>query len=380
MKKRIILVVTGSRAEYGILKSTMEEINKSKKLILRLLVTGQHTLKKYGNTIQTIKIDGFRIDGIVQIAEQDDMITCLAKEITGIKKYCYKIKPDLILVLGDRDEPFAAAIVAGHLKIPIAHIHGGDVTGNVVDEYIRHSITKFSHLHFAASKKSYNRILKLGEERKRIFLVGAPGYDNLKKLSHHSKKALASKIGIDSKKPWILALQHPTPHDTISLKKQIVSTLAALRPIDAEIILMYPNIDTGYRIFLTEINKFKDKSNFHIYKNFDRSVYLSILKYSLIIVGNSSSGIIESIFYSLPAVNIGSRQHSREHSKNVIHVGYDTKEIAQAIKKAISPAFKKSIKNLINPYGNGNAGKKIVKIIEINIDDKNLFYKKFTHA
>lgn len=378
-KKRKILVVTGTRAEYGLLKSTIDGIRSSKSLSLCLAVTGMHTLEKYGNTINDIKKDGVPISHVVPILEGEDMLSAFSKEIDGIKKICLKEKPAAILVLGDRDEPFAAAIVGGHLKIPVLHIHGGDVSGYSVDEYIRHAITKFSHLHFTASQKSYDRVLGLGEEKWRVFKVGAPGLDALNKMQYFTKKFLATKLNLDIKKKWIIMLQHPTPLDNVSTKEQIRPTLKAVAEIPAEKIVIYPNNDTGSDIFINEINKYKNEENFHFYKNFDRHAYLSLLKNCDVLVGNSSSGIIEAGFFHLPVVDIGNRQLGRECGKNMIHSTYSQKQIKVAILRTQTVEFKHYFQNLSNPYGTGRAGEKIVKIIEKNISKPELFYKKLTY-
>jgi len=379
-KKKKILVITGSRAEYGLLKSTIERIESSKILSLCLLVTGMHTLIKYGDTIDVIKKDGLSISYVVPITENDDMLGALSKEINGIKNVCLKEEPAAILVLGDRDESFAGAIVGGHLKIPVLHIHGGDVSGYLVDEYIRHAITKFSHLHFTASRKSYQRVVRLGEEKRRVYLVGAPGLDALRQMNYLSKKLLAAKYNLDINKKWLLVVQHATPLDKVGVKDQITPTLDALSEIEAEKILIYPNNDSGGEIIIAEINKYGNNSNFYIFPSLDRRSYVSLLKYSDAIVGNSSSGIIETSFFNLPAVDIGNRQRGRECGPNVIHVSYQRGRIKRAIIKALSPQFRNNCKRMKNFYGQGRAGEKIVGIIEKNINNPELFYKKFTYA
>ncbi|PIR93157.1 UDP-N-acetylglucosamine 2-epimerase (hydrolyzing) [Candidatus Falkowbacteria bacterium CG10_big_fil_rev_8_21_14_0_10_43_10] len=378
--KKIILVVTGTRAEYGLLESTIKEIMKSKKLELRLLVTGMHTLKRYGLTINEIKKDKLPITKVVKIKERSDMLDALAQEIIGIKKYCEKNRPDLILVLGDRDEPFAAAITGGHLGIPVGHIHGGDVSGAVVDDYIRHAITKFSHLHFTASKYSRQRVLKLGEEKWRVFNVGAPGWDNLKEEKYLNRQELADKFKLDKNKKWFLVLQHPAPLENISVIRQITPTLKAIARHDAEKIIIYPNSDTGSDIIARTINNYRGRKNYHINKSLERKVYLSFLKHGDLLIGNSSSGIIESGFFKLPTVNIGNRQSGRETGRNVIHAGYEEKGITRAISRALSADFRENIKMENNIYGSGAAGKKIVKILERVAYDHKLLAKKFTYA
>ncbi|MFH1326443.1 MAG: UDP-N-acetylglucosamine 2-epimerase [Candidatus Falkowbacteria bacterium] len=380
-KFKKILVITGTRAEYGLLKSTIDEIIKSKKLELKLLATGIHTLKKYGLTLNEIKKDKIPISCIVKVSDHDDMLTSLAKEIAGINKYCLKEKPDLIVVLGDRDEPFAGAIVGGHLKIPVAHIHGGDVTGYVVDEYIRHSITKFSHLHFTATQKSYQRVLKLGEENWRVHNVGGPGIDNIKKRKKLDKKALGKKYGLDINKKWFLVVHHPTSLDQLSLIKQVNPLFDVLTErSDIKKIVILPNSDTGSKLFIKTINQFKAKKDFYIHPNLTRDDYLNFLANVDLLIGNSSSGILESGYFKLPTVNIGNRQKGRECGQNVIHVNCDKDGINKAVDLALSDKFKKACQKTKHPYGYGTAGKEIVKLIAKHIDNKDLFYKKFTYA
>jgi len=362
--KKTILVVTGTRAEYGLLKSTIDAIRASKKLLLKLLATGMHTQKKYGYTLNDIKQDHMPIDCVVNVGENDTMLEALSKEIIGIEKYCVRHRPDIIIVLGDRDEPFAAAIVGGHLNIPVAHIHGGDISSGVVDDYIRHSITEFSHLHFTASAHSYKRVIRQGEEKWRVYNVGAPGLDNLAHIACTPKQELASEMGLNPDKPWLAVLQHPAPLDTVAIKNQIIPTLKSVSEFDAEKIVIYPNSDTGSTVFIREIKKYSSKKDFHVYKSLRRSMYLNLLKASDVLVGNSSSGIIESGYFNLPVVNIGKRQQGRECGKNVIHVGYGAGEISRAIARAQTKAFISACKKTKHPYGNGHAGKRIVSVLE----------------
>lgn len=376
--KKKLLIITGTRAEYGLLRPLIMKAQKSRTLKTSVVATGMHTLKIHGYTLDTLRKDRITLSGIIHISEKDDMLTSLSKEILGIKKACKKLAPDMIVVLGDRDEAFAGAIVGGHMKIPVAHIHGGDVTGYVVDEYIRHAITKFSHLHFAATKKSHERIKKLGEEGWRIFTVGAIGLDELAEKKLKTREKIARKLGLNGKKIWILGLYHPTPLDTVSFAEQILPYLRALKRIHAEIILVYPNSDEGSAIFIREIEKMRKYKNFHIYKNIDRRLFLGVLAHAEAILGNSSSGIIEAGYFKTPAVNIGMRQFGRERGKNVIDSPYSENSIFAAMKKAMSKNFQKKLRNAKHPYGYGNASKKILTLIEKYIFKKNLLYKKFT--
>ena len=314
------------------------------------------------------------------ISEKDDMLSALANEIVGIKEYCLKNKPDLILVNGDRDESFAGAIVSGHLKIPLAHIHGGDVTGLVVDEYIRHATTKFAHLHFTASPASYNRVLKLGEERSRVFYVGSVGLDRYSNMDFISKEKLSKKYNLDSGKKWFLVIHHPTPMDKILIKQQINPLLVLLADIEnTEKVVIYPNSDTGGKIFIEEINKYKNRRDFHIYPNVSLQDHASLMKNVSMLIGNSSSGIIEAAYFKLPVVNIGNRQGNRERDANVINSEYDQTSITKAINLVLSGSFLTKCRKIKSLYKSG-ASKKIVEIIENNINKEDLFLKKFTYA
>ncbi|MFA6394274.1 MAG: UDP-N-acetylglucosamine 2-epimerase [Patescibacteria group bacterium] len=374
--RKKILIITGTRAEYGLLKSTIDAVRESNKLSLQLLATGMHTLKKHGYSLEAIKKDGVLIDGVVKIKDSDSMIDTLAAEITGINKFCLKNRPDLIIVLGDRDEALAGAIVGSHLGIPVGHIHGGDYTGTIVDGLIRHAVTKLSHLHFTACQKSFERVRLLQENPKNIFLVGAPGLDNLKQRSFSSRKTLAKKLKININRSWLLFLMHPTPFSPISLKTQISNPLKAISRLkEFEKIVIYPNADTGSDIFIKSINSYKKDNSFRIFSNLPRLDYLSLLDEVEFMVGNSSSGVLESTYFKLPVVNIGDRQKYRDRGKNVIDCGYSLSAIIKAIKLAAAPAFREIAKNAISPYGDGGAAKKIVKILE-NIKEKDLILKK----
>lgn len=379
MKKKTVLVITGTRAEYGLLRPTMHAIAKSKKLTLRVLVTGMHTLKTYGNTQAQVRVD-FPNAFLVPIGKNDSMTAALAKEIIGIGAYCAKKRPDLILVLGDRDESFAGAIVGGHQGIPVAHIHGGDKTGLVVDEYIRHATTKFSHLHFAATKKSARRIQKLGEESWRIFTVGGPGLDEMRTFSFKSKKAIAKKYGLSTEMPWIFLLHHPTSFDPVGYREQIRPLLRAVARVPGEKIIGYPNADTGTNTFMKEIETYRGTPHMHVYKSMPRHEYLNLFKYASVLVGNSSMGIIDSSFFNVPTVNVGNRQAGRECGSNVVHAGYGEASIKYAIARATNPAFRRKIAHSRSPYGDGHAAEKIVRAIERNIARADLFRKKLTYV
>ncbi len=380
LKKKLVLVVTGGRADYGLLRPVMREIMKSKKLTLSVLVTGMHTLYSYGRSLDFIKADRIPVAAVVPIGEEDTMLESLSKEIKGIEEYCDKHRPDLILVLGDRDEPFAAAIVGGHLGIPVAHLHGGDKTGLVVDEYIRHAITKFSHLHFPATKLSAQRIKLLGEDPWRIVMAGATGLDEMREFHFESKKSIAKKYGLDPIQPWYLILHHPTPLDRVSPKIQAQGVLRSVVTLPGEKIVSLPNSDTGSATFLKELEKYRGKASMHVFGTMPRKDFLNLFKYVTVLIGNSSMGIIDSSFFKIPTVNVGNRQLGREHGVNVVHAGYDEASIRLAIKKATSPFFLRRVNKMRSLYGDGRASARIVRHIERLINHEDLFYKKLTYV
>lgn len=379
MTKKTVLVITGSRAEYGLLRPIMREIQKSKRLSLTVLVTGMHTLKKYGNTVEQVRAD-FAVSVVVPVKESDSMTAALAKEIDGIGAYCRTHRPDLILVLGDRDESFAGAIVGGHEGIPVAHIHGGDKTGPVVDEFIRHATTKFAHLHFPATVRSAGRVKLLGEEPWRISAVGGPGLDELRALRVPSKKALAKKYGLLEEEPWYVVAAHPTPLDTVPYKGQIAPLLRVAAGLNGQKVITYPNSDTGSVVFIREIEKLRNMLGVHIHPSMPRADLIGILRHATLLLGNSSMGIIDASYLKLPTVNVGNRQAGRERGGNVVDCGYDERSIRRAIAKADSPTFRRRAARGKSPYGDGYAAQRIVRAIEKHIDRPDLFHKKLTYV
>lgn len=327
-----VLIITGSRAEYGLLESTIKEMKKSKKLKPIVMVTGMHTLLKYGYTMDLIDYDAR-----VYITEEGTMLQWLSQMIKGIEMFCLSTKIDCIVVLGDRDEPLAGAIVGSHLGIPVAHIHGGDVSGNEnVDNKSRHAITQLSEFHFTVTKKSYERVVKM-KGKENVFMVGGPGIDTL--LTTPIKKV---------KKHKALIVLHPSPLDKVSIKTQIDQVYQAVKDLDY--IWVYPNSDTGSDTFLKYLPK-------DAIENLERLDYINYMRTVDMLIGNSSSGIIEAMYFNLPVINIGNRQKGRETTDNVVNVPYNTAKIKYAIKHIK--------RHKVKPiYGNGTAGIKIIKHLE----------------
>jgi GDP/UDP-N,N'-diacetylbacillosamine 2-epimerase (hydrolysing) len=381
--KRKILYITGTRADYGLMQSVLREIEKLPNMELEIIATGMHLMEEFGMTVNEIKKDKFRIHEIDATFEGDDKESTanfIGKFIQLLTTKVKEIKPDIILLIGDRAEMLGGAIVGSYMGIPVAHVHGGDVS-STVDEHARHAITKLAHLHFPATKKSASNILKMGEERWRVHTVGSPSLDGMFDGQSAKPEKLERKYGIDSSKQLILAVQHPVSIEYSSAAAQMKETLEALVKLEKQTVLVYPNADAGGRAMISEIRRYEGCSFLKIFKNIPRSDYLGIMRLASAMVGNSSSGIVEAPSFRIPVVNIGTRQEGREKAGNTIDVGYDRGEIVMAMKKALEDKeFRQKVTRYKNPYGNGKAGEKIARILSrIEIDDallqKSLSYK-----
>lgn len=383
---RKIAVVTGTRAEYGILKPLLEKIVESNDLELNLIVTGLHLLKKYGLTINEINKNGFEIDSIVEmyVDNEEDVAyygKALAKGIADFTSLLSEIKLDILIVLGDRLEPLSATLAAATLRIPIAHIHGGDKTDSGhIDESIRHSITRFAHIHFTATKEHTNRLIKMGEDPWRIFEVGALSLDSIINQKFISKEDLAKKLGIKPDDGIIVCVFHPVHLEKELAGKQMHEILDAIRELGIQTVIIYPNNDAGSQDIIEEIEKCRGLSFIRIFPNLSHPDYISLLKYVDVLIGNSSSGIIEAPSLKLPVVNIGSRNVGREHADNVIFVNVKKDEIIAAIKEAsYDKEFEEKARRCKNPYGDGKASERIVKVLREIKTDKKLFQKKIIY-
>ncbi len=314
MKKRKILYISGTRADYGLMRETLFSIRKHPKLKLEIVVTGMHLMPKFGKTIKEIQKDGFqihRVDTVYKRDNKESMSHFIGEFVLKLTKLVKKIKPDIILVLGDRAEMLGGAIVGAYLAIPVVHIHGGDVT-TTVDEFSRHAITKLAHIHFAATPKSAERIIKMGEDRWRVFVVGAPGLDSILNKKLLFRKEIEKKYNLNFSKPILLVLQHPVTMETEDAPRQIRETMEVIKALGFQTIVIYPNADAGGRKMIKVIEKYRKYPFIQIHKNITRNDYLSLMKTATVMVGNSSSGIIETPLFHLPVVNIGKREEKRE--------------------------------------------------------------------
>ena len=378
---RKILYITGTRADYGLMEKCLSKINDSPDLDLEIVACGMHLMKEFGSSINEIKKNGFKtniIDVVFENDNKESMAKFLGEFIILLTEKIKDINPDIILLLGDRAEMLGGAIVGTYLNIPTAHLHGGEVS-STVDEYARHAITKLSNIHLVSSKLSKKRIISMGENPENVYLVGAPGLDAVLEKELISPEIIADKYELNLSKPFMIAIQHPVSLEIGESKKQILETLKAIEDLKYQTILIYPNADAGGRAMIETINEYKethDLSFLKTFKNIEHDDFLSLLAVADIMIGNSSSGIFEALYFNLPVVNIGSRQNGRERGKNIIDVEYNSLKIKEAVNKAMSTEFKENLINSYKPYGDGKACDKIVEILaNINLDN-NLLKKQ----
>jgi GDP/UDP-N,N'-diacetylbacillosamine 2-epimerase (hydrolysing) len=377
-----ILVVTGTRAEYGLLRWVIDGIEQSHLLNLQLCVTAMHLSPEFGLTYKEIEKDGYTIDSKVEMLLSSDTAGGVTKSmglgLIGFADEFNRLKPDLILILGDRYEIMCAAIAATIARIPIAHLHGGEATEGCIDEAIRHSITKMSHLHFVAAEDYRKRVIQLGENPERVFCVGGMGVDNILKLDLLSKQELEHALDSDLGTKSMLVTFHPVTLEESTAGEQMKELLESLDEFnDYKIIFTMPNADTDGRKIFKLIEEFcLSRNNCKAFTSLGQIKYLSFLKYVDVVVGNSSSGLLEVPSFLIPTVNIGDRQKGRLKADSVIDCPPEKKHILYSIKKAISAEFKESCKLVKNPYGKGGASKMIIKKLE-QTDFSNLLKKQF---
>ena len=371
MSKRKICVVTGTRAEYGLLHGLMKSINNHNEFELQTLVTGMHLSPEFGLTYKNIKKDGFKINRKIEILLSSDNPASISKSVAlGLISFAdsfNELKPNLIIILGDRFEALSAAIAASFAKIPILHIHGGEVTVGAFDESIRHSITKMSWWHFVAAKEYKNRVIQLGENPKRVFNVGGFGVDLIKKTKLISKNQLMNELGIKFGDKNLLITYHPETLDEESSKNKMKVILEALHNFDdINLIFTMPNADQENYALKQLINDFvllhRDRSI--AFNSMGHVNYLSTLQFIDGVVGNSSSGLLEAPTFNIGTINIGERQKGRLKASSVIDCDISTESINNAINTLYTKKFNKVIMATKNPYGNGGAVKKVFNFLK----------------
>ena len=375
-------MVTSSRSDYGIYKPILNKFKQYKELDVRILATGMHLSTEFGHTIDQIKNDGFEVDDEIEMLLSSDtpeaIATSIGLGVIGFARSYHHYRPEMILVLGDRFEMYAAALAALPFNIPVAHIHGGEITKGAIDDPLRFSLTKLSHLHFVSTETYKNRVIQLGEEPWRVILSGAPSLDNLNDIKLLSKEELGLKYKIDLSQKPVLVTYHPVTKQINKTEYYIDELIKSLKLINDPIIITTPNADTSGRIMINKINDFvKTTKNAWIIDNLGTQDYFSFMAQSAVMIGNSSSGIIEAPSFKLPVVNIGIRQEGRVRAVNVIDVETDSKSIFDGYQLAMSKEFQDITKKCINPYHNGNASEIILDHLnKIKIDEK-LIIKNF---
>ena len=379
---RKICVVTGSRADYGLLHSVMQGISLDLELELQIIVTGIHLSEEFGWTVNEIEADGFEINSKVPTLANSDSPEGIAKSIANGIEGCAnafaKLKPDLVVMLGDRYEIFAAASAALVSRLPIAHLHGGEVTAGAFDEAFRHSITKMSQFHFVAHEDYRKRVIQLGENPIHVFKVGALGISNYKPEELFSKIQLEEELGIKFKEKSLLITFHPVTLEKDTAVEQMNELLEALKTLDdTTLIFTMPNADTGGQAQMKLIEDFVGKhSNSIVIKSLGRVKYLSCLQHVDGVLGNSSSGIIEAPTFKVGTINIGDRQSGRVQAKSVINCDPKSRSIKLAIENLYEESFRTTLGMIINPFGDGTASQRIVSILkEIELD--NILKKSF---
>lgn len=369
-KKRKILFITERRTDYSRFRPIMKELQKSKKLQFMLAITGMHLLKSFGKTREILKPDGFKVDAVLPIFKEDDkddgtsMVKGMGRALIGYADIFSRLKPDIVFCGFDLGAHLAAAIAACHLNIPVAHIEGGERSGTI-DEIIRHACTKFSHIHFAGSEESAERIKKLGENPKYVFCVGCPSLDTIHNIKYLPKKIICKKYNLDPAKKLIIFLQHPVTTEIDKVVQQITNSIEAVDSVikknNLEALGIYSNNDAGGRRIVARLKK----AGIKVVPNILPEDFFRLMKVADVLVGNSSAAIHEAPSFGLPAVNIGTRQQFRERGVNLIDVSQKKEEIIKAIEKALfDKRFIKKAKKGKNPYYFGGTARKVVRIIE----------------
>ena len=378
-----ICFITGTRAEYGLMRWIIQGFNEDPEIKVQIIVTGMHLSPEFGLTFNEIEKDGFIIDKKIEILLSSDTPIGISKStglgLISISEAISELNPDLIVLLGDRFESFASATAAMIARIPIAHIHGGESTEGLIDEPIRHAISKMSHLHFTSTEVYRKRIIQMGENPSRVYNSGAPGLDNIYKLKLKNKKELFNKLFLKTDNKYFLITFHPVTLEKDTAETYIDELLNALSKFpDYKFIFTMPNADTDGRIIYQKIQKYLSDypSKGKLFKSLGQLDYLSTLKYSSLIIGNSSSGLIEAPSFKVPTVNIGNRQKRRIKAESVIDCETNKASIVNAINIGLSNKFLKKTKSVVNPYGNGGASKKICDIIK-SVDLKGIIFKEF---
>jgi GDP/UDP-N,N'-diacetylbacillosamine 2-epimerase (hydrolysing) len=373
--KRKICVVTGSRADYGLLRFVMQGIKEDADLVLQVVATGMHLSPTFGLTYREIEADGFNIDSKVETLSSSDtpvgIAESMSKGLSGCAEVFSRLQPDVIVVLGDRFEIFAATAAALIAKIPVAHLHGGETTVGAFDEGFRHSITKMSHLHFVAAEVYRRRVIQLGENPKNVFLVGGLGVDSIKRTKLLPKEELEKSLGIKFQPRSLLVTFHPVTLENETAEMQMKELLGALSDLpDTTLIFTMPNADTGGQLLIKMIEDFvRHIPHAYSFISLGQQRYFSCIAQVDGVVGNSSSGLMEAPSFQKGSINIGNRQLGRLQATSVINCEPEGGKIREALSTLFSVDFTQSLDGATNPYGEGGASAKVVQVLrDLSLD------------
>ncbi len=366
-ERRRICVVTGSRADFGLLTPVMNRIRQTPGLSLQVVVAGMHLDFLHGMTIREVE-KYFSVDARVPMANRDGsgrgMAEALGSGLRAMARALDDLQPHVVVVLGDRDEALCGALAASHMAIPIGHIHGGDVSHAGVDDANRHAITKLAHLHFAATPGAARRIVRMGENPRHVHVVGSPSIDNIATTRFYTRLEVFRRLGIPTHEDVLVVIQHPISYRPEASGAEMRELLAAVASTGVPAVLLYPNSDPGARGIIDVIRSAARPPQYRIFKSLERDFFLSLLSFAKVMVGNSSSGIIDAPYFGLPCVQVGERQSGRERAANVIDVPPERKKILTAIRKAcFDVRFRRTAARSKSPYGNGTASAAIARIL-----------------
>jgi len=385
--KRRILAITGARSEFDLMSPIYEALDRDKRFDFRIIVTGAHLSERYGSSVRLIEKFGFHIEdkiyNLIDSNKKIGRIISLGNQIQALAIAIDRIKPDIVLVAGDREEALSVASTCAYIDVPVAHFFGGDIAkdGNI-DNSVRYATSKLAHLHFPTMEVHKETLLKLGEEAKRIFVIGNPALDKFNTIPSMDIKEIVQKFSFDVKhKDYLVLIQHPIISQVESQARLIIITLDAILQSGYKCFINYPNSDAGNYDIILAYEEYTSKypERFKLFKNLDRNTYINLLKHAKGLIGNSSSGLTEAPSLGLPAINIGARQRGRIHGANVIFVDNDKQQILSAIKKLDDKIFLKEVMRKENPYGRGNSVNTVLNILaEIKINDW-LLHKNITY-
>jgi GDP/UDP-N,N'-diacetylbacillosamine 2-epimerase (hydrolysing) len=379
---RRVIYISGTRADYGLMRHTLRMIQSDDRFKLIVVATGMHMMHEFGMTVEEIERDTFTVIRLPALFEEDtrsSMAFFIGACIQHLVPVFGRIDPDIVLLLGDRPEMLAGAVTAAYMRIASAHLHGGDVS-STVDEIARHAITKLANVHLPATPLSAERIRRMGEDPQTIFQVGAPGLDEVMQVPAPDPRRLSEMYGFDPSRPLILVLQHPVSGEVEDAADQMQQTLEAVIETDASVLVIYPNADAGGRRMIEVIRHFTHYPLVRAVQSVPHGDFLELMKIADVLVGNSSAGIIEAPSYRLPVVNIGSRQQGREMAGNIITAEYSRDSIAEAIRTAFYDfGFREHLATITNPYGDGHTAERVVEVLASLPLDGTLLNKHLTY-